>query len=296
MSAIAKNANEVERSKASLIGIGLCLLSMFVFAMQDGITKVLVKDLPIAELVMVRYWFFLLFALVFVTFKGGLKSAVKTAHPWLQMARSLLGVLEIAVFGLALKYLGLSETHAIYAIFPLMTLALAGVLLREYVRPRQWLAAIIGFGGILVILRPGAGVFSIESLIPLLAALMFALFNILTRKISTADSFATNMLYMGFWGAITATILGLPQWVTPSHSQWILILILSSTGILAQLLLLQALKYASAATLQPFNYTLLLFASLLGVVWFSEVLSAYLIIGGALVVFGGLLALQRRSH
>lgn len=83
---------------------------MFIFAMQDGVTKTLVKDLPVAQMVMVRYWFFLLFAVVFVSLKGGLKRAVRTGQPMLQILRALLGVFEIAVFGLALRYLGLAET------------------------------------------------------------------------------------------------------------------------------------------------------------------------------------------
>ncbi|QFH47625.1 MULTISPECIES: DMT family transporter [Acinetobacter calcoaceticus/baumannii complex] len=201
------------------IGIGLCLLSMFIFAMQDGLTKTLVKDLPVVQLVMVRYWFFLLFAVVFVLLKGGLKRAVRTGQPMLQVLRALLGVFEIAVFGLALRYLGLAETHAIYAIFPLLTMLLAALVLRESVSLRQTLAAMVGFAGTLIILQPGMGVFSVASLIPLLSAFMFAVFNVLTRKISQTDSFSTNMLYMGFWGAVASTMMGGGQWVTPTAPQ-----------------------------------------------------------------------------
>ncbi|MFJ4454865.1 DMT family transporter [Pseudomonas sp. NPDC089392] len=281
-------------STSPRLGIVLCLLSMFIFAAQDGITKILVRDLPVAQLVMVRYWVFLLFAIAFATLKvGGVRVAANSRHPWLQLCRSLLGVFEIIIFGLALRYLGLAETHAIYAIFPLLTLALAGVLLRERVSSRQWLAAVIGFAGTLVILQPGLGVFSLASLIPLLAALMFAFFSILTRKISTADGFATNMLYMGLWGAVATTAIGLPQWVSPEPGQLAMMLVLSMTGVLAQLLLIQALRYAPAVTLQPFNYALLLFASVLGVVWFGEVLAPALVIGAGMVVAGGLLSLKQ---
>lgn len=282
------------QARGAHIGIGLCLLSMFVFAAQDGITKTLVKDLPIAQLVMVRYWFFLLFAIAFVTLKGGVGKAMKSAHPLLQVVRALLGAFEIAVFGLALRYLGLAETHAIYAIFPLLTLVLAGLVLRERVSLRQALAALVGFTGTLIILRPGLGVFSVASLIPLLAALMFAVFNVLTRKISKTDSFATNLLYMGFWGAVGSSVTGLPQWVTPSAQEWGLLLILCVTGVAAQLLLLQALKYTAAVTLQPFNYALLVFASLIGVVWFQEALDGFLIVGAVLVVVGGIASVRQK--
>lgn len=194
MNTAAQPMSEAGRAKGARIGVMLCLLSMFTFAAQDGITKTLVRDLPVAQLVIVRYWVFLLFALCFLRIKGGVGNALKTAHPWLQMARSLLGVFEIVVFGLALRYLGLAETHAIYAVFPLLTMAMAAVLLRERLNLRQCLAGVIGFVGTLIILKPGMGVFSPASLIPLLAALMFACFSVLTRKISSADSFVQGLL------------------------------------------------------------------------------------------------------
>ncbi len=207
------------------IGIGLCLLSMFIFAMQDGLTKTLVKDLPVVQLVMVRYWFFLLFAVVFVLLKGGLKRAVRTGQPMLQVLRALLGVFEIAVFGLALRYLRAGGEPTRYTrYFPLLTMLLAALVLRESVSLRQTLAAMVGFAGTLIILQPGMGVFSVASLIPLLSAFMFAVFNVLTRKISQTDSFSTNMLYMGFWGAVASTMMGGGQWVTPTAPQWGLML------------------------------------------------------------------------
>ncbi|WP_336333241.1 DMT family transporter [Pseudomonas putida] len=288
-----QSVSVTSQARGARIGIGLCLLSMFIFAAQDGITKVLVQDLPIAQLVMVRYWFFLIFAIIFVSMKGELRRAARSTYPMLQIVRALLGVFEIAVFGLALRYLGLAETHAIYAIFPLLTMVLAGFVLREHVNLRQAVAAIGGFTGTLIILQPGMGVFSVASLIPLLAAFMFAVFNVLTRKISQTDTFGTNMLYMGLWGAVASTAIGLPQWATPTAQEWKLMLILCVTGVTAQLLLLQALKYTAAVILQPFNYALLVFASLIGVIWFKEALDGFLIVGSMLVVVGGIFSIKR---
>lgn len=285
--------SEAGRARSTRIGIGLCLMSMFVFAAQDGITKILVKDLPVVQLIMVRYWFFLLFALCFVHVKGGLGNALKTGHPWLQMSRSLIAVFDIMVFGLALRFLGLAETHAIYAIFPLLTMGLAALMLRESVSSRQCVAGVIGFAGTLIILKPGMGVFSLTSLIPLAGAVMFAFFSVLTRKISLVDSFGTNMLYMAFWGALASTLFGIPQWVAPSPVEAGLLLVLSVSGVIAQLLLLQALKYAAAVTLQPFNYSLLLFASIFGVTLFGETLQTSLVVGALLVVVGGMYAFKR---
>lgn len=288
----AARAYDVPRPQ---FGILLCLLSMLVFASQDGITKVLVKDLPVAQLVMVRYWAFLAFAVGYSVYQGSLRTACRSRHPCLQVIRALVGVGEIVLFGWGLRYLGLAEMHALYAVFPLMTLALAGVFLGEFIGVRRWVAAAVGFAGTLVILRPGTGVFELVALIPLASALGFAVFSVLTRRISQHDSFATNMLYMGFFGAITITSVGLPGWVAPSPTQWGLIAVLSTTGVVAQLLFLQALKYATAATLQPFNYTLLVFATLIGLLVFGELPDTWTVVGACLVIAGGMYAIKAKG-
>lgn len=277
------------------LGIALCLLSMFIFACQDGITKVLVRHLPVSELVMVRYWVFVLFAIVVCRAQGGVRHASRSASPWLQVIRALLGVGEIALFGLALRYLGLAETHALYAVFPLMALGLARLFLGERLVGRQWLAAVIGFGGTLLILRPGMGVFDPAALIPLGAALTFAFFNILSRRISQTDSFATTTLYMAVAGAIVVSMAGLPAWVTPTPYEAVLMAILSVTGVIAQLLLIQALKYAQASTLQPFNYSLLAFATLIGILVFGEAPTLWTLCGALLILLAGLYSIRPSS-
>jgi len=274
-------------------GITLCVLSMAAYALQDGITKVLVSGIPATQIVMIRCWVLLLLALVFAASRRGIRQSARSSQPLKQTLRALLAVAETYLFIVALRHLGLAETHAIYAVFPILTIALAGAFLGERISPRQWLAVAIGFAGTLAIIRPGFGVFSLYSLIPLLAALMFANYNILTRRMSREDDLATNLLYLGFWGALLTTLLGLPDWQTPTLRQTLLILALSLCGVTAQLLLLQALKFTAAATLQPFNYSLLLFASLIGVAVFGERLEPALLLGAVLVVIGGLLALGK---
>ncbi|MDF3868258.1 DMT family transporter [Pseudomonas denitrificans (nom. rej.)] len=277
------------------LGIALCLLSMLIFACQDGITKVLVRHLPVAELVMVRYWVFVLFALIVCRSQGGVRVASRSASPWQQVVRALLGVGEIAIFGLALRYLGLAETHALYAVFPLMTLGLARVFLGERMVGRQWLAAAVGFGGTLLILRPGMGVFELAALIPLAAALTFAFFNILSRRISQTDSFATTTLYMAVVGAVAATSAGLPAWVTPTPHEAMLMSIVAVSGVIAQLLLIQALKYAQASTLQPFNYSLLAFATLIGLIVFGETPTLWTVVGALLILLAGLYSIKPKT-
>jgi drug/metabolite transporter (DMT)-like permease len=275
-------------------GIGLCLLAMLVFASQDGVTKFLVKDFSVAQLLMVRYWVFLVLTIGYLMWRGGAGAAARSTLPWLQVIRSLLALGEAALFSWGLQHLGLAESHALFAVFPLLTLALAGLLLGEFIGPRHWIAALVGFAGTLIILRPGFGIFEPAALIPLLAAMAFAAYNLLSRRISQADSFATNMLYMAVVGTIASTCFGIPAWRSPSATEWMLLGLYSVAGVVAHLLLIKALEYAPASVLQPFNYTLLVFATLVGLVVFNELPDVFTIAGGVLVLAGGMFAMRAK--
>lgn len=280
-------------------GILLCLGSMFIFASQDAITKVLVQDMAVAQFVMVRYWVFALFVIVWAGYFGGLRKAVTTSRPVLQLLRSLLSVAEIAIFNLSLRYLGLAEAHSLLAMFPLIAIALAAPLLGERVSFKCWLAVGAGFIGTMIILRPGFEVFKPESLIALSAAFCFALYNLITRQVCAAgDSFTTNIFYMAIVGCISATIFGIPTWREPSGDEWLMLSVLSVTGIMGHLLLVKALEFAPASVLQPFNYSLLLFATLLGVVVFAELPDFWTLIGSAVIIGSGLyvIALGRNDR
>lgn len=283
----------LDASKSQL-GIILCLLSMLIFAALDGLTKVLVRDLPVTQLVMVRYWVFAVFALGYAAYQGGIREAARSKRPGLQILRAVLGVVEVALFGFGLRLLGLAEMHSLFAVFPLMTLALAGLMLKESIGLRRWIAAVIGFAGTLIILRPGLGVFQQAVFIPVLCALAFALFNVLTRRISQVDSFATNMLYVAVFGAVVVSFAGLPAWLPPTPTEWFMMSGVAITGVTGQVLLMQALRYANASTLQPFNYTLLVFATLIGLVVFGEFPDVWTITGAGLVIMGGLYALKTK--
>lgn len=271
------------------LGISLCVGSMFIFAVQDSITKVLVQDMAVAQFVMVRYWVFALFAVGWLAWQGQLRLALNTHRPGLQILRSLLSVAEIAIFNLSLRYLGLAEAHALLALFPLIAIALAAPILGEQVGLRRWLAVAAGFIGTMIILRPGLEVFKPEALIAMSAAVCFAFYNLITRFVSAAgDSFNTNMLYMALVGCVAATLFGVPEWREPSSYEWLMMAILSVTGIFGHLLLVKALEHAPAAVLQPFNYSLLVFATVFGVLLFAEIPDLLTLIGSAVITGSGL--------
>lgn len=273
-------------------GILLCLASMLTFAIQDIITKsVLLSGIALGQVLLVRYAIFTLFAILLA---GGVQQAMtglKSRQPLLQTLRSSSSLLEIVLINTSFILMPIARAHAIVALFPIITLILAWLILREKINRIQIFTIGLGFTGSLVIIGPDLDV-SLSSLVPLGGALALASYSILSRYLSWRDTLYTHTLYMGIIGLILSLPFGLWWWQDPSNSQWVMLLAISMLNIAAQLFFIQALKYANASLLQPYNYTLLLFASILAFVWLEEVPSLSTIAGACLIVMAGLIMMQ----
>ena len=279
-------------------GIALLMLTMVIFATQDAVTKHLAQDLAIAQIVMVRFWAFAIFILLLVSRRpGGVRHATKARRPWLQILRSLILVIEIGIFAYASRGLPLADMLAIMAIFPLVVTALSVPLLGEKVGIRRWSAVLVGFAGVLIILRPGAGVFDPLSVLALISAVLYALYNVLTRMVSAqGDSSDTTVLYTAVIGAVAVTLVGPWFWVMPRPDQWMWLGVLSVTGITGHWLLIKALEAAPASVLQPFNYTLLVWATVIGYLVFDDLPDLWTVIGAAVIVASGLYTIFRERR
>lgn len=271
-----------------LRGVLATLAATALFACQDAITKHLTSSLSVAQIVFVRFFFFALFAVAFAACKGSVRLALITHCGVLQWLRGLLIVVEIGLFAVALRHLGVAETHVLFASFPLMVTALSVPLLGESVGWRRWLAVVVGFAGTVLILDPGAGVFKPEALVALAAALLFALYNLVTRRTGREDRLETSLLYFGVVGLLASALVAPFFWqpVRTADLGWLGVLTL--TGICGHLLLIKALQWAPAVVLQPFNYFLLVWAIGVGFVVFGEVLTLRELIGAGIVVGSGL--------
>ncbi|MBL8533024.1 MAG: DMT family transporter, partial [Betaproteobacteria bacterium] len=164
-------------------GVGLIMVAVFMFSSMDTLAKHMLRSYPIPPLLWARY--FVQFAFMIAIFgpRMGL-GLVRTKHPFIQTARGLLLVCSSVFFYLSLRYLPLAEAAAITFVGPVLVTALSGPLLREKVRPRQWIAVGMGFAGVLIIIRPGGAVFSATVVFPLISAVFFSLYQILTRKVA----------------------------------------------------------------------------------------------------------------
>lgn len=275
-------------------GIILMALTSLIFALQDGISRHLGGRYSVYMIVMVRFWFFAGFVMVLAARQpGGIRAAIRTEFPKLQVLRGLLLVAEICVMVIAYVRLGLVNCHAVFTCYPLLVAALSGPVLGESVGWRRWTAIGIGFVGVLIVLAPGVTLFTPASLIPLAAAFMFALYGLLTRYVARRDSASVSFFWAGLVGALVMTPLGLAHLQPMTAPDWGWLALLCCTAATAHFMMIRALELAEASAVQPFAYLQLPFAAMVGVFVFGETLRQNVVVGAAVVVAAGLFTLWR---
>ncbi len=274
-----------------LRGIGMMMMAVFLFSSADTLAKFILKSYPIGPLIWARYSVHLLFMLILFGPRMQL-DLVRTRHPGLQILRGVLLVSSTAMFYLALRFLPLAEAAAISFIGPVVVTVLSGPLLRERVSRRQWAAVVLGFIGVLIIIRPGGAVFSPTVLFPLSTALLFSLYQIATRKVAGRDNPVTTLFYTALIGA-TLTSLALPLgWQSPTWLQMMLMIVIGSLGGTGHFLLIRAVEHTSPMALGPFVYTQLIWSTLLAWIVFHEFPDGGSIAGMVVIIAAGLLAVN----
>ena len=277
-------------------GLGplLMIATSLVFAVQDGISRHLASEYNTLMVVMIRYWFFAAFVCAIgIRRAGSLRAAAATPQPGVQVLRGLLLAVEICVMVSAFVVLGLVESHAVFASYPLLVAALAGPLLGERVGWRRWAAIGAGFVGVLVILQPGTGVFQPAALIPLASAFLFATYNLLNRYAARRDTTATSFFWTGTVGAVFMTAVGIWFWEPMTRPDWLWMATLCLTGVTGHWLLIRTYEVAEASAVQPFAYFQLVFGVAIGVLVFGEALRPPVVLGAGIVVAAGVFTLLR---
>lgn len=275
------------------LGIACCLVATLIFACQDALTKILVNTVPAPMFIMARFWVFLLFALVFAHYNGGIHNAVKSKRPVIQAARGCLLIIQIVIFAIGLKYLSLADMHALFVIYPIFVTLMAVPLLNETLGWHRIVAVCASFAGALIILRPGTGIFGPESLLPISCAILFAIYNVLTRMTSRYDHYSSNILYVAVIGALVSTAWGMPLWQAPDPAEAMLMTALCFTGVAGHVTLMKALEYADASSIQPFNYFTLVWAILISVLYFNQWPDYGTVTGAVVIICSGLFVIKR---
>jgi drug/metabolite transporter (DMT)-like permease len=265
------------------LGALLTMFAMLCFAGMDATSKFLVADYAVGQMMWIRCVILYLFAW-FIVRRSGVRAALKTPRPGLQIARALLLVIESALFVFCFKYLPLADAHALASTSPLIVIALGVIFLGERAGTARWLAVVAGFAGVLLIIRPGFRDFDWPLLVVLVGAGMWASYQILTRLAARHDSADTSLIWSALIALIATTFVAPIDWVWPTPGAWALIVGVAMIGSVANYALIKALDYAEAGALQPYSYTLLVWATLLGFVVFGDFPDFWTIVGAAVIV------------
>ena len=273
-------------------GIWLMIAAVTVFAMQDGFSRHLAETYNTFMVIMIRYWFFAGFVVLLAWRQPqGFRASVRTRHPWLHLMRASLLIAEVCVIVQGYTLIGLINSHAIFAVCPLLVAGLAVPLLGERIPWQRWVAIGAGLAGVLIILQPGTGVFSLASLLPLAAATMFAIYSLLTRLATRDEPAFVALFWSGIIGAGLVSVIGIPNWEPMTGADWIWMTIYALLALLGNWLLIRCYEVAEASSVQPFAYLQIVLVSLIGIVVYGEVLRTPVLVGGAIVVAAGLFAL-----
>ena len=191
----------------------------------------------------------------------------------------------------AYTLIGLINAHAVFAVCPLIVLALSGPILGERLSWQRWATVGVGLIGVLIILRPGQGVFSWPALLPLITALFFAAYSVLTRLTARDEAFFPSFFWPASLGALLMTALGLPQWQAIQPADGAIFAAYAGISILSNWLLQKTYQVAEASAVQPFAYLHFVFIALLGLTFFDEALALPVILGAALIIAAGIYSL-----
>lgn len=285
----------VSRLSSAHLGALLTVLSMLLFAVMDSMSKLLVRDYPISEAMWIRYMIYTAFALLMAR-PHGIRRVARSTRPWMQAARSLLALVEGATFVVAFRYLPLADTHAIAAASPLMVVALSAPLLGERIGLHRWLSVLTAFAGVMLIVRPGFASFSWPLLIPLLGALLWAVYQLMVRFLARDDRPETTLLWSAATGLVALTLIAPWEFQWPAPKAWLFLGAVGVLGSLAHYALIKALDFAEASAVQPHGYTLLVFAALMGWLVFGDVPGLWTILGACIVVLSGLYTWARERE
>jgi drug/metabolite transporter (DMT)-like permease len=274
------------------LGIILVLVASLIFAVSDATGKLMVATLPPLEASWIRSVVVALLTLPVVFWRRGF-SVLKTAHPFIQIGRAMSVWVSSLVFLTGLSYLPLAETSAINFIWPLLITVLSVVMLKEKVGIRRALATLVGFIGMLIIVRPGSSAFQAAALLPIAAAVLWAFASVLTRFMTSTESAETTIAWSALLMAIASTLTVPFVWVTPTWYEIGLGCIVGLGSATGHAMVIIAFSRTSASALAPYAYLQLVWATICGYVLFGSIPDRWIILGACVIVASGLYTIHR---
>ena len=271
-------------------GIITLIIATFFLALMDGMSRYMAELYDVLNINMFRFWIIGSFViLVSLRGRGVLRLILKTKQPVAQVSRGLLFISSLLMAIYSYTQVGLIVTHALMAVFPLLTVLLSGLFLEEEITRIKVVAVGVGFLGVTIIINPINLEFSLVSVLPLISAVTFAIYAVLTRKVASTDNTETSFFWVSLVSAVAITIPS-PLFYKPiQFSDLYFLVLLCTFSLVGHFLLTNAYRHAEASVLQPFSYFHLFFASIVGIIFFQDPLTISTVAGGGLIVFGGIL-------
>ena len=277
------------------MGMLFAVMAYFAFSLLDAVQKTAIIYHSVFQILLVKYTFVLLLSF-FESRRKKNYTFYKSENIKIQLLRSVLSIIESACFILSFRFLSLADAHSIASLTPVLVVALSAIILREHVSLRTWVAIFIGFIGVLIIMRPGLSIFDPKSLIPLAGAFFLSIYQIVTRKASAKDSTETSLFYTSIVGIVLMGIIGYSFWqplMDYSILFFIAIGIFFSLGLYFQII---ALSMARAGIIQPFHYTLIFWAIILGYIFYDDFPDIPTLIGASVITVSGIYTLYIKEQ
>jgi drug/metabolite transporter (DMT)-like permease len=268
--------------KAILLNISAWMLLPF----MDGLAKFLSQEIHFLQVVWGRYFFMALFSILIASlffrkhlrFPKGIK---------IQVLRSLFLFLSTIFFFYAISVISLAEALTLAFISPIIATILSFFILKESVGPRRWIAVIMGFIGVLFVIRPGFAEVNMATVGAVCAGICYAFYIISTRKLSSIDSPLMTLIFTGLSGAIVISLIVPFYWSSLNFNGWLILISLAAIGTLAHFLLILSLNYAEASKLAPLSYSEIIMNVIIGYYFFGDFPNQWIWIGLIIIIASG---------
>jgi S-adenosylmethionine uptake transporter len=285
---------QLRTSDAATAGVMIMLAGMFLFSVNDAMGKWLVASYSVGQILLIRsVGAFLILGPLLVT-RDSTQALLRPERPLLQVMRVLFGAADVGFFYAAVAYLPLADALTFYMAGPIYVAALSHFFLGERSGWRRWTAIFVGFIGVVIVLRPSSASLSWPSLFALIGSFSLAASLILSRQLrNTSDSVLVTWQTVGVLAV--GIVMSINAWTTPDLTSLLAMLLLGVVASMAHMMMTRSMKLASASLLAPLQYTLLLWAIILGAIFFDELPDLQVLIGSAIIVVAGLFIFHRKK-
>lgn len=288
------NTNAVQ-SNTLMLGTMIMCIGVACLSANDALAKVLAEDYSPMQILFLRNVLALPVALLLALILQG-KGALRTSKPLVHLLRGIFWVLATFLFFTSIKHVGLAKSTALLLVSPLLIVAASALFLNERTGPRTWAIVACGLVGALVIVRPGFAGFDPLALLALLAALMAAFLMLSSRWVDERESFWTLMLYLTAASAVVSAAVVPFFWVPVQVADLPLFCGVAAFGTAGMVLMTQAFRIAPATIIAPLDYTALLWATLLGWIFWGEVPDVLTYVGAAMIIGSGIASVSSKEQ